>query len=144
MSSVNKVVLIGNVGQDPKIRSFDNGGRVANFTVATSESWKDKTTGERKEKTEWHNVNIQNDALVSVVESYVKKGSKIYVEGKLQTRKWTDDAGVERYNTEIVLGGYNGQLVLLGGKPTGEQSEHNVGKSNAYQPQNDLDDSIEF
>jgi len=111
--SVNKVILIGNLGKDPEIRTFGNGGKVANFSVATSESWRDKQTGERKEKTEWTNVAIFNDGLVGIVEKYVKKGSKVYVEGKLQTRKWQDRDGNDRYTTEVVLQGYGGQLTLL-------------------------------
>jgi len=111
--SVNKVILVGNLGKDPEIRTFGNGGKVANFSIATSESWRDKQTGERKEKTEWTNVAIFNDGLVGIVEKYVKKGSKVYVEGKLQTRKWQDRDGNDRYTTEVVLQGYGGQLTLL-------------------------------
>jgi single-strand DNA-binding protein len=116
MSSLNKVMLIGNVGNDPDIKSMPSGDKVANFSVATSESWKDKTTGEKKEKTEWHRIVVFNKGLVGVIESYVKKGSKIYIAGKLQTRKWKDKDGVEKYSTEIVLSGFDGELVLLGGK----------------------------
>ena len=108
--SVNKVILVGNVGNDPEIRTFGNGGKVANFSLATSENWRDKQSGERKEKTEWHRVAVFNDGLVGVIERYVKKGSKLYVEGKLQTRKWTDNSGQEKYTTEIVLQGYGGTL----------------------------------
>ena len=111
--SVNKVILIGNLGKDPEVRTFGNGGKVANFSVATSESWRDKQSGERKEKTEWTNVAIFNDGLVGIVEKYVKKGSKVYIEGKLQTRKWQDRDGNDRYTTEVVLQGYGGQLTLL-------------------------------
>ncbi len=114
--SLNKVQLIGNLGKDPEIRSFQNGGRVANLTIATSESWKDKTSGERKERTEWHRVSITNDGLVGVVEKYLKKGAKVYVEGQLETRKWTDKDGVERYTTEIVLRPYSGDLTMLDAK----------------------------
>lgn len=109
---VNKVILIGNLGADPEVRSTEY-GRVANFNIATSESWKDKNTGERKEKTEWHRVAVFNDGLVGVIESYCRKGSKVYVEGKLQTRKWTDQSGVEKYTTEVVLQGFGGNLTLL-------------------------------
>ena len=116
MSSLNKVMLIGNVGNDPDIKSMPSGDKVANFSVATSESWKDKATGEKKEKTEWHRVVVFNKGLVGVIESYVKKGSKIYISGKLQTRKWKDKDGVEKYSTEVVLSGFDGELVLLGGK----------------------------
>jgi len=111
--SVNKVILVGNVGNDPDIRSFNNGGKVANFSLATSESWRDKQSGEKREKTEWHRVAIFQDGLVGVVERYVKKGSKLYIEGKLQTRKWTDRDGNDKYTTEVVLQGFGGNLTLL-------------------------------
>jgi len=111
--SVNKVILIGNVGKDPEIRTFGNGGKVANFSIATSESWKDKNSGERKEKTDWHNIAVFNDGLVGVIERYVKKGSKLYIEGKLQTRKWQDRDGNDKYTTEVVLQGYGGTLTML-------------------------------
>ncbi len=111
--SVNKVILVGNVGNDPEIRSFNNGGKVANFSLATSESWRDKQSGEKREKTEWHRVAIFQDGLVGVVERYVKKGSKLYIEGKLQTRKWTDRDGNDKYTTEVVLQGFGGNLTLL-------------------------------
>lgn len=117
--SVNKVILIGNVGRDPEIRTFNNGGKVANFSLATSETWKDRNSGERREKTEWHNVAIFNDGLVSVVERYVKKGSKLYIEGKLQTRKWQDRDGNDKYTTEVVLQGYGGTLTMLDGRDGG-------------------------
>lgn len=111
--SVNKVILVGNVGKDPEVRSFNNGGKVCNFSLATSESWKDKQTGERKEKTDWHNIAIFNEGLVGIVERYVKKGSKVYIEGALKTRKWQDRDGNDKYTTEVVLQGYNGNLTLL-------------------------------
>ena len=114
--SVNKVILIGNLGRDPEIRSMPNGDRIANLSIATSETWRDKSSGEKKEKTEWHRVVIFNDNIVKVVENYVKKGSTVYIEGQLQTRKWTDQQGVEKYTTEIVVGRFNGQLTLLGGR----------------------------
>lgn len=114
--SVNKVILIGNLGRDPEIRSLNNGDRVANLRIATSETWRDKSTGERKEKTEWHSVVIFNDNIVKVAENYLKKGSTVYVEGSLQTRKWTDQQGVEKYSTEIVIQRFNGQLTMLGGR----------------------------
>lgn len=114
--SLNKCILIGNVGRDPEIRDMQNGKRVANLSIATSETWKDKATGEKREKTEWHRVVAFSDGLVRVIEQYVHKGSKVYVEGALQTRKWTDKDGIEKYSTEIVLQGYNGKLVLLGDK----------------------------
>ena len=114
--SLNKVMLIGNLGADPEIRSFQNGGRVANLRIATSENWKDKNTGERREKTEWHTVAIFSDGLVSVVERYLKKGSKVFVEGKLQTRKWQDQNGNDRYSTEVVIQGLGGTLTMLDGR----------------------------
>ncbi|MBK1970850.1 single-stranded DNA-binding protein [Brevundimonas sp. 3P9-tot-E] len=114
--SVNKVILVGNLGRDPEIRSLNNGDRVANLRIATSETWRDKATGERKEKTEWHSVVIFNDNIVKVAENYLKKGSTVYVEGALQTRKWTDQQGVEKYSTEIVIQRFNGQLTMLGGR----------------------------
>lgn len=114
--SVNKVILVGNLGRDPEIRSLNNGDRVANLRIATSETWRDKATGERKEKTEWHRVVIFNDNIVKVAENYLKKGSTVYVEGALQTRKWTDQQGVEKYSTEIVIQRFNGQLTMLGGR----------------------------
>jgi single-strand DNA-binding protein len=120
--SVNKVILIGNLGRDPEIRSMPNGDRIANLSIATSETWRDKSSGERKEKTEWHRVVVFNDNIVKVVENYVKKGSTIYVEGQLQTRKWTDKDGVEKFSTEIIVGKFKGELTILGGKPDTDQS----------------------
>jgi single-strand DNA-binding protein len=113
--SVNKVILVGNLGRDPEIRSTQDGTRIANLSLATSESWRDKASGERKEKTEWHRVVIFNDRLVEVVERYLKKGSKVYIEGALQTRKWTDNSGVEKYSTEVVLQKFRGELTMLDG-----------------------------
>jgi single-strand DNA-binding protein len=113
--SVNKVILIGNLGRDPEVRSTQDGVRIANFTVATSESWRDKTSGERKERTEWHRVVIFNENLVGIAEKYLKKGAKVYVEGALQSRKWTDNSGQERYTTEIVLTRFRGELTMLDG-----------------------------
>ncbi len=115
--SVNKVILVGNVGKDPEIRRTQDGRPIANLSLATSESWRDKTTGEKKEKTEWHRVVIFSEPLCKVVEQYVKKGSKLYIEGALQTRKWTDQSGVEKYSTEVVLQGFNGSLTMLDGRP---------------------------
>jgi len=117
--SVNKVILVGNLGKDPEIRTLTSGDRVANLTIATSESWRDRTSGERKEKTEWHRVVIFNDNLVKVAESYLKKGSSVYIEGQLSTRKWTDNSGVEKYSTEIVLQKFRGELTMLGGRGDG-------------------------
>ena len=118
--SVNKVILVGRLGKDPVIRSMGSGDRVASFGLATSETWRDKATGERKEKTEWHNVVIFNENLVKVAESYLKKGTNIYIEGALQTRKWTDQQGIEKYSTEIVLKNFNGTLTMLDSRATGE------------------------
>jgi single-strand DNA-binding protein len=116
--SVNKVILIGNLGKDPEVRSMQNGGKVANLSIATSESWRDKATGEKKEKTEWHRVVIFGN-LAEIAEKYLKKGSKVYVSGSLQTRKWTDQSGAEKYSTEVVLQGYGGELTMLDGKGGG-------------------------
>ena len=117
--SLNKVMLIGNLGQDPEVRSFQNGGKVCNLRIATSETWKDRNTGERQERTEWHTVAIFSEGLVNVAENYLKKGSKVYVEGQLQTRKWQDQNGQDRYSTEVVLRGFNGTLVMLDGRGEG-------------------------
>ncbi|MEM5517811.1 single-stranded DNA-binding protein [Henriciella sp. AS95] len=111
--SVNKVILIGNLGADPEVRQFQNGGQVCNLRIATSETWKDKNTGERREKTEWHQVAIFSEGLVRIAQNYLKKGSKVYVEGKLQTRKWQDQNGNDRYSTEVVLQGFDGTLTML-------------------------------
>jgi single-strand DNA-binding protein len=117
--SVNKVILVGNLGRDPEIRSTQDGTRVANLSVATSESWRDKSSGERRERTEWHRVVVFNDHLVGVCEKYLKKGSKIYIEGALQTRKWTDQSGAEKYTTEVVLQKFRGELTMLDGRSGG-------------------------
>ncbi|WP_299416815.1 single-stranded DNA-binding protein [uncultured Sulfitobacter sp.] len=117
--SVNKVILIGNLGRDPEVRSFQNGGKVCNLRIATSETWKDRNTGERKEKTEWHTVAIFNEGLVRIVEQYLKKGSKVYIEGQLETRKWQDQSGADRYSTEVVLRNYGGTLTMLDGRDGG-------------------------
>lgn len=117
--SLNKVMLIGNLGADPEIRSFQNGGKVANLRTATSEQWKDRNTGERQERTEWHSVAIFSEGLVNVVERFLKKGSKVYIEGKLQTRKWQDQNGQDRYSTEVVLRGFDGTLTMLDGAQGG-------------------------
>ena len=117
--SVNKVILIGNLGADPEIKAFQNGGKIANIRIATSEQWKDRMTGERKERTEWHNVVINGDGLVGVVERYLKKGSKVYIEGSLRTRKWQDRDGNDRYTTEVVIAGMGGTLTMLDGAPGG-------------------------
>jgi len=110
---INKVIIVGNLGKDPEVRTFNNGGKVCNFSVATSESWKDRQTGERKEKTEWHNISIYNEGLAGVAEKYLRKGSKVYLEGKLQTRKWQDQSGNDRYSTDVVLQGFDAKMEML-------------------------------
>ena len=117
--SVNKVILIGNLGRDPEVRSFQNGGKVCNLRIATSETWKDRNTGERREKTEWHSVAIFQEGLVRIAEQYLRKGSKVYIEGALQTRKWQDQSGQDKYSTEVVLQGYGGTLTMLDGRDGG-------------------------
>jgi len=153
--SVNKVILVGNLGRDPEIRTFPNGGRVANFSIATSESWKDKSSGERKERTEWHRISVTNDALVGVVERFLKKGSKVYIEGQLETRKYEKD-GREVYTTEVVLRPYRGELTMLdgragggsdsmgGGDDFGGGAPSSGGGNFASSSKNDMDDEIPF
>ncbi len=119
--SVNKVILIGNLGADPEVKSFQNGGKICNLRIATSENWKDKNTGERKERTEWHTVVLNSDGLVGVAERYLRKGSKVYIEGQLRTRKWQDQSGNDRYSTEVSVGGMQGVLTMLDGAPGGGQ-----------------------
>ena len=130
--SVNKVILLGNLGRDPEVRNFRNGGKRANYSIATSENWKDRNTGERRERTEWHNVSITNEALVRVAEQYLKKGSKVYVEGQLETRKWQDQAGNDRFTTEVVLRPYRGELTMLDSR----NSSSDLQGSNYSQVQN--------
>ena len=155
--SVNKVILVGNLGRDPEIRTTNDGTKVANFSLATSENWRDRNTGERRERTEWHRVVIFNDRLVDVVEKYVSKGSKLYIEGQLQTRKWTDRDGQERYTTEIVLQRFRGELTMLdsrgGGGDFGGGSDFSGGGGGGGGGQDlggpssgggDLDDDIPF
>jgi len=125
--SVNKVILIGNLGQDPEVKSFQNGGRIANLRIATSENWKDKNTGERKEKTEWHTVVLQSEGLVGVAERYLRKGSKVYIEGQLRTRKWQDQSGNDRYSTEVSVGGIGGVMTMLDGAPGGSGGQRGGG-----------------
>ena len=125
--SVNKVILVGNLGKDPEVRRLQNGNPVVNLSVATSENWRDKATGERKEKTEWHRVVIFSEGLAKVAEQYLKKGAKVYIEGALQTRKWTDQAGVEKYSTEVVLQGFNSNLTMLDGRSGGWGRQFRVG-----------------
>ena len=120
--SVNKVILVGNLGADPEVRSLPSGGKVVNLSIATSETWKDKNSGERREKTEWHRVVIFSEGLTRVAESYLRKGSKVYIEGQLQTRKWQDQSGADKYSTEIVLQGFNSNLTLLDGRGDGENA----------------------
>jgi single-strand DNA-binding protein len=136
--SVNKVILIGNLGADPEIRRTNDGRPIANLRIATSESWRDKTTGERKEKTEWHRVVIFNEGLCKIAEQYLKKGSKVYIEGQLQTRKWQDQSGQDRYSTEVVLQGFNSALTMLDGRGGGQGSSEfsggeDFGRSNPLQ-----------
>lgn len=137
MSSVNKVILIGNLGKDPEIRSMQSGDRVCNLSVATSESWKDKSSGERKEKTEWHRVVVFNQNIVNVCENYLKKGAKVYIEGQLETRKWTDKDGAEKYSTEVVIKPFRGELTMLDSK---------VGEAKPKEPEkkDDFQDEIPF
>jgi len=152
--SVNKVILIGNLGRDPESRSFQNGGKVVNLRIATSESWKDKQTGERKEKTEWHSVAIFNEGLASVAERFLRKGSKVYIEGQLQTRKWQDQSGADKYSTEVVLQGFGGVLTMLDGPSGGNGGGGRVeGTDNRTAQQSlnetrpivaDLDDDVPF
>jgi single-strand DNA-binding protein len=143
--SVNKVILIGNLGRDPEIRRTQDGKPIANLSIATSETWRDKSSGERKEKTEWHRVTVFSEQLCKVIEQYVKKGSKLYIEGQLQTRKYTDKDGVEKYSTEIVLQGYGGTLVMLGDNsertmPAAKTDGHSVQPRTARKSSADMDD----
>ncbi len=155
--SVNKVILVGNLGKDPEIRTLSSGDRVANLRIATSESWRDKASGERKEKTEWHQVVIFNENIVKVAENYLRKGSSVYIEGSLQTRKWTDQAGVEKYSTEVVLQKFRGELTMLGSRGEGGGSamagdDYSAGSFNSGAPAKasgpkesfELDDEIPF
>jgi single-strand DNA-binding protein len=153
--SVNKVILVGNLGRDPEIRSLGSGDRVASFSIATSETWRDRASGERREKTEWHRISIFNDNLVKIAENYLKKGSKVYIEGALQTRKYTDSSGAERTATEIVLQKFRGELTMLDGRGDGEGSRESDAGGYAPAPRAapsgpretfsaDLDDEIPF
>lgn len=147
MSSVNKVILIGNLGADPEVRTFQNGGKVCNLRLATSESWQDRNTGERQERTEWHSVAIFGEGLAGVAEQFLRKGSKIYVEGQLRTRKWQDQSGNDRYSTEVVLQGPRAVLTMLDGKSGDDRGEHrqSYGGERKAEPQyDDLDDEISF
>lgn len=152
MSGINKVIIVGNLGKDPEVRTFQNGGKVCNFSVATSESWKDKQTGEKKEKTEWHSIAVFNEGLADVCEKYLRKGSKVYVEGKLQTRKWQDQSGNDRYSTEVVLQGFDAKMEMLDGKQGGGQSNNDGWGGQASNEQQgaggafdaDLDDDVPY
>ncbi len=149
--SVNKVILVGNLGADPEVKSFQNGGRIANLRIATSEDWKDRQTGEKRERTEWHQVVLQSDGLVGVAERFLRKGSKVYIEGQLRTRKWQDQSGNDRYTTEISVGGFDGKLVMLdgarGGQGGGQSGGGWQGGSSGYGGgdfSDDLDDDVPF
>lgn len=144
--SINKVILIGNLGNDPEIRSMQNGNRVANLAVATSESWKDKQTGERRERTEWHRVVVFNEGLVNLCERYLKKGSKVYIEGQLETRKYQDQSGADRYITEIVMRPYRSELTMLDSRQGGGREDTSPAAQEQYAQQQtaDLDDEIPF
>ena len=145
--SVNKVILIGNLGKDPEVRSMQSGGKVCNLSVATSESWKDKMSGERKDRTEWHRVVIFNENLISVAERFLKKGSKVYLEGALQTRKWQDKEGQDKYSTEIVLNRFNGTMVMLDGRSGGEGGHagaRGTSEAPASFQRDEMDDEIPF
>ena len=136
--SVNKVILVGNLGADPEVKSFQNGGKVCNLRIATSESWKDRMTGERKERTEWHSVAIFSEGLVGVAERFLRKGSKVYIEGGLQTRKWTDKDGKDRYSTEVVIQAFGGALTMLDGKSDNAPPSRVAGKGD------DMNDDVPF
>ncbi|QLC25584.1 single-stranded DNA-binding protein [Parasphingopyxis algicola] len=162
--SVNKVILIGNLGRDPETRTFSNGGKVCNLRIATSESWKDKQTGERRERTEWHSVAIFSEGLANVAERYLRKGSKVYIEGQLRTRKWQDQSGNDRYSTEVVIDGFNGSMTMLDGRdggggsggsggwndgPSDNDGGYGGGQSSGSKPaggafDDDLDDDVPF
>ena len=150
--SVNKVIIMGNLGKDPEIRNFPNGGRVCNFSVATSESWRDKNSGEKQERTQWHNISILSDPLVNIAERFLKKGSKVYLEGQLETRKWQDNSGSDRYSTEIVLRPYKGEITLIDNKAdsniTNESISNNqmdeIQENSASPNLDDFDDEIPF
>ena len=157
--SVNKVILVGNLGRDPEVRHTQDGKPIVNLSLATSETWRDKSSGERKEKTEWHRVVIFNENLAKVAEQYLKKGSTVYIEGQLQTRKYTDKDGVEKYSTEVVLQNYRGELTMIGGRSSGEGGSYGGGddfgqsspmerpRAGGAKPQNftrDLDDEVPF
>ena len=142
--SVNKVILIGNVGQDPEIRSFQSGGKVCNLSIATSERWKDRETNEQKERTQWHRVVVFNENLINLIEKYVNKGSKLYIEGQLETRKWTDSSGVDKYATEVVLRNFKGELTFLdsrGNNNDNQQENNNISQEENSQLNQDITES---
>ncbi len=146
-ASVNKVTLVGNLGKDPEIRYLNDGSKIANLALATSENWSDKATGERKEKTEWHRVVIFNDKLAEVCEKYLKKGAKVYLEGQLQTRKWTDQSGIEKYTTEVVLSKYKGELTMLDSKGASASDDHSsypTPPEENFPAQKVMDDDVPF
>jgi single-strand DNA-binding protein len=144
--SVNKVILVGNLGKDPEVRSFANGGRVASFSIATSESW--KKDGEKKERTEWHRISVLNDKLVDIVEKYIKKGAKVYIEGQLETRKWTDKDGQDKYTTEVVLRPFKGEITMLDSKGGGAREEADAQQAESTEwkdkAPDKMDDEIPF
>ena len=150
--SVKKVIIMGNLGKDPEIRNFPNGGRVCNFSVATSESWRDKNSGEKQERTQWHNISILSEPLVNIAERFLKKGSKVYLEGQLETRKWQDNSGSDRYSTEIVLRPYKGEITLIDNKADSNMSNEPISNNqmdeiqeNSVSPNvDDFDDEIPF
>ena len=150
--SVNKVIIMGNLGKDPEIRNFPNGGRVCNFSVATSESWRDKNSGEKQERTQWHNISILSEPLVNIAERFLKKGSKVYLEGQLETRKWQDNSGSDRYSTEIVLRPYKGEITLIDNKSDSNMTNEPISNNqmdeiqeNSLSPNvDDFDDEIPF
>jgi single-strand DNA-binding protein len=143
MASINKAIIIGRLGKDPQINTFTNGGKIASFTVATSETWNDKTTGERKERTEWHNIVINNPALVNLAETYLKKGSQTYIEGTIRTREYTDQNGLKRYVTEIVVEPFGGQIMLLDSKPT-QSAPAETPQASGWTADDDMGDDIPF
>ena len=150
--SVNKVIIMGNLGKDPEIRNFPNGGRVCNFSVATSESWRDKNSGEKQERTQWHNISILSDPLVNIAERFLKKGSKVYLEGQLETRKWQDNSGSDRYSTEVVLRPYKGEITLIDNRTDSNVSDGSLSNNQMDEIQennvspngDDFDDEIPF
>ena len=141
--SLNRASILGRVGKDPEINSTQGGKEIASFSVATSDVWRDKATGEKKERTEWHRIVVYSESLVGIIKQYVRKGSHLYIDGAIQTRKWSDKDGVERYTTEIVLQGYASKIMLLDSKGDNEQSDHGKAKQNAYVA-DDIDDSIPY